>query len=132
MLAFGTPKWPGDRIAACKTRLVDRWCDINLETSTKRPNGRGTRLFPEPDHDARLIGEYLGSIPLVGFFAAGEVGPSAARTSCTASPRASCCLKLVLCERLILGLGGWGRASARPQLFRGWGLTSFDPSHPNS
>ena len=38
-------------------------------------NGRGTRLFPEPDHDARLIGEYLGNIPLAGFFAAGEVGP---------------------------------------------------------
>ena len=38
-------------------------------------NGRGTRLFPEPDHDARLVGEYLGDIPLAGFFAAGEIGP---------------------------------------------------------
>jgi small ligand-binding sensory domain FIST len=38
-------------------------------------NGRGTRLFPEPHHDAGLVREYLGDIPLAGFFAAGELGP---------------------------------------------------------
>jgi small ligand-binding sensory domain FIST len=38
-------------------------------------NGRGTRLFPEPHHDAGLIRHYLGDIPLAGFFAAGELGP---------------------------------------------------------
>jgi small ligand-binding sensory domain FIST len=38
-------------------------------------NGRGTRLFPEPDHDAALISEMLGKIPVAGFFAAGELGP---------------------------------------------------------
>lgn len=38
-------------------------------------NGRGTQLFPEPHHDARLVREYLGDIPLAGFFAAGEIGP---------------------------------------------------------
>jgi small ligand-binding sensory domain FIST len=38
-------------------------------------NGRGTRLFPEPDHDASVIGETLGRIPVAGFFAAGELGP---------------------------------------------------------
>jgi small ligand-binding sensory domain FIST len=38
-------------------------------------NGRGTRLFPEPHHDALVIREYLGNIPLAGFFAAGEIGP---------------------------------------------------------
>jgi small ligand-binding sensory domain FIST len=38
-------------------------------------NGRGTRLFPEPHHDAHVIREYLGDIPLAGFFAAGEIGP---------------------------------------------------------
>ena len=37
-------------------------------------NGRGTRLFPSPHHDAALIEEYLG-IPLAGIFAAGEIGP---------------------------------------------------------
>ncbi len=38
-------------------------------------NGRGTRLFPEPHHDALAIREALGEIPLAGFFAAGELGP---------------------------------------------------------
>lgn len=38
-------------------------------------NGRGTRLFPESHHDAATIRQILGSIPLAGFFAAGELGP---------------------------------------------------------
>jgi small ligand-binding sensory domain FIST len=38
-------------------------------------NGRGTRLFAEPHHDARAIRAEAGSIPLAGFFAAGELGP---------------------------------------------------------
>jgi small ligand-binding sensory domain FIST len=38
-------------------------------------NGRGTRLFPTPDHDARLVSSYLGDVPLAGFFCAGEFGP---------------------------------------------------------
>jgi small ligand-binding sensory domain FIST len=38
-------------------------------------NGRGTRLFPTPDHDARLVTSYLGGVPLAGFFCAGELGP---------------------------------------------------------
>jgi small ligand-binding sensory domain FIST len=38
-------------------------------------NGRGTRLFPEPHHDAHLIAETWTSMPLAGFFAAGELGP---------------------------------------------------------
>ena len=38
-------------------------------------NGRGTRLFPEPHHDARNIRAEAGAIPLAGFFAQGEVGP---------------------------------------------------------
>jgi small ligand-binding sensory domain FIST len=38
-------------------------------------NGRGTRLFSEPHHDATSIGVTLGDIPLGGFFAAGELGP---------------------------------------------------------
>jgi small ligand-binding sensory domain FIST len=40
-------------------------------------NGRGSRLFPEPHHDAKLLQEYLGDIPLAGFFAGGELGPIA-------------------------------------------------------
>jgi small ligand-binding sensory domain FIST len=38
-------------------------------------NGRGSRLFKQPDHDARTIRQELGDVPLAGFFAAGELGP---------------------------------------------------------
>ena len=38
-------------------------------------NGRGARMFDEPDHDARLISDCLQGLPLAGFFAAGELGP---------------------------------------------------------
>jgi small ligand-binding sensory domain FIST len=38
-------------------------------------NGRGSRMFPTPDHDAKLVSSYLGGAPLAGFFAAGEFGP---------------------------------------------------------
>jgi small ligand-binding sensory domain FIST len=38
-------------------------------------NGRGSRLFEEPDHDARLVSQALGDAPLAGFFCAGELGP---------------------------------------------------------
>jgi len=38
-------------------------------------NGRGSRLFSEPDHDAGLLAKMLGGIPVAGFFCAGELGP---------------------------------------------------------
>jgi small ligand-binding sensory domain FIST len=38
-------------------------------------NGRGTRLFEEPDHDVSVIHEVFGPIPVAGFFAMGEIGP---------------------------------------------------------
>ncbi len=38
-------------------------------------NGRGTRLFDEPDTEARLVRDELGDVPLAGCFAAGEIGP---------------------------------------------------------
>jgi small ligand-binding sensory domain FIST len=38
-------------------------------------NGRGSRLFSGPDHDAGLIAKMLGKIPVAGFFCAGELGP---------------------------------------------------------
>jgi small ligand-binding sensory domain FIST len=37
--------------------------------------GRGTRMFAEPDHDAGLLAQALGQIPLAGFFCDGELGP---------------------------------------------------------
>lgn len=38
-------------------------------------NGRGTRLFSEPHHDASTVQNISGDIPLAGLFAAGEYGP---------------------------------------------------------
>jgi small ligand-binding sensory domain FIST len=38
-------------------------------------NGRGTRLFDQPNHDAGVIRAEAGPIPLAGFFAQGELGP---------------------------------------------------------
>jgi len=38
-------------------------------------NGRGSRLFPEPDHDAAMVASFLGGVPTAGFFCAGELGP---------------------------------------------------------
>jgi small ligand-binding sensory domain FIST len=42
-------------------------------------NGRGSRLFDEPHHDARVLSDLLGPVPLAGFFAAGEIGPVGGR-----------------------------------------------------
>jgi small ligand-binding sensory domain FIST len=38
-------------------------------------NGRGSRLFGKPNHDATAIRAETGDIPLAGFFAQGELGP---------------------------------------------------------
>jgi small ligand-binding sensory domain FIST len=42
-------------------------------------NGRGTRLFSEPDHDAGLLAAVLGEIPVGGSSCAGELGPVGGR-----------------------------------------------------
>ncbi|MPY96611.1 MAG: hypothetical protein GEU97_01165 [Actinophytocola sp.] len=44
-------------------------------------NGRGSRMFDVSDHDASLIADVLGGIPVAGFFAAGELGPVAGRNA---------------------------------------------------
>lgn len=38
-------------------------------------NGRGSRLFPLPDHDASMVAEHLRGAALAGFNCAGEIGP---------------------------------------------------------
>jgi small ligand-binding sensory domain FIST len=43
-------------------------------------NGRGSRLFGEPHHDVAAIERAFGSLPLAGFFAAGELGPIGGRS----------------------------------------------------
>ena len=40
-------------------------------------NGRGSRLFGTPNHDAGLVQEQLGSTAITGFFGHGELGPVA-------------------------------------------------------
>jgi small ligand-binding sensory domain FIST len=42
-------------------------------------NGRGTAMFPSPDHDARAVAEAIGSPALAGFFCGGEIGPVGGR-----------------------------------------------------
>ncbi len=41
--------------------------------------GRGQGLFGTPNHDAGMASAQLGSIPLAGFFAQGEIGPVGGR-----------------------------------------------------
>jgi small ligand-binding sensory domain FIST len=42
-------------------------------------NGRGTRLFGQPHHDAGVLGAEVGPVPVAGLFAAGEFGPVGGR-----------------------------------------------------
>lgn len=42
-------------------------------------NGRGSRMFGVPDHDAAVLAEELGPLAVAGFFAAGELGPIGGR-----------------------------------------------------
>jgi small ligand-binding sensory domain FIST len=42
-------------------------------------NGRGTRMFDQPHHDALAVAAAFGPIPLAGFFAQGELGPIGAQ-----------------------------------------------------
>ena len=61
--------------------------EADLAANPRRPggallfscNGRGTRLFPQPNHDAMAIRQLAGAIPLAGFFAQGELGPVGGR-----------------------------------------------------
>ena len=38
-------------------------------------NGRGTRLFGAPHHDADVVASSLAEAPVAGMFCAGELGP---------------------------------------------------------
>jgi small ligand-binding sensory domain FIST len=38
-------------------------------------NGRGVGLFGTADHDARVLDEEMGPLPVAGFFCNGEIGP---------------------------------------------------------
>ena len=38
-------------------------------------NGRGTQMWPKPGHDAGVLHEFFGEVPVAGFFCGGEFGP---------------------------------------------------------
>ncbi len=38
-------------------------------------NGRGSQMWPEPNHDITVVREVLGDVPIAGMFCAGEFGP---------------------------------------------------------
>ena len=42
-------------------------------------NGRGTRLFDQPNHDAGLLASQFSDLPTAGLFAQGEIGPIGGR-----------------------------------------------------
>jgi small ligand-binding sensory domain FIST len=44
-------------------------------------NGRGQHLFGIPDHDAGVVEQLLGPLPVAGAFCAGEIGPIGGRNS---------------------------------------------------
>lgn len=52
--------------------LKDRQADGALVFTC---NGRGTRLFGAPDHDATIVSDELAGAPLAGMSCAGEIGP---------------------------------------------------------
>lgn len=71
------------RDAATADEELRSLLETSLATLPGRPagallftcNGRGSRMFPTPNHDAQLVSSYLGGVPLAGFFCAGELGP---------------------------------------------------------
>jgi small ligand-binding sensory domain FIST len=71
------------RDAASADEDLHALLQLDLSAHARKPagallftcNGRGTRLFPQPDHDAGVLRREAGAIPLAGFFAQGELGP---------------------------------------------------------
>ena len=71
------------RDAATADEDLHELLQIDVNAHDRRPagallftcNGRGTRLFDSPDHDAATIQSEVGAIPVAGFFAQGELGP---------------------------------------------------------
>jgi small ligand-binding sensory domain FIST len=71
------------RDAATADEDLHALLQLDLSAHERKPNaallfscnGRGSRLFAEPHHDARVLCAEAGPIPLAGFFAQGELGP---------------------------------------------------------
>ena len=71
------------RDAATADEDLHALLQLDVHAHEKRPaaallfscNGRGSRLFDRPNHDAGAVRAEAGEIPLAGFFAQGELGP---------------------------------------------------------
>jgi small ligand-binding sensory domain FIST len=60
--------------------LRDRLQGVDADTALVFTcNGRGHRLFGEPDHDAALVSEAVHAQAVAGMFCAGEIGPVGGR-----------------------------------------------------
>ncbi|MBX9667198.1 MAG: FIST C-terminal domain-containing protein [Candidatus Obscuribacterales bacterium] len=63
--------------------LLKRYRDEKLDGATKSVKGallfsclgRGAHLYGRPNHDSECFRDYLGQVPLGGFFCNGEIGP---------------------------------------------------------
>ncbi|NEO85943.1 MAG: hypothetical protein F6J87_17065 [Spirulina sp. SIO3F2] len=58
----------------------ERWGKQSLGTLMFACLGRGEGLYGEANFDSRLFQEYLGTIPVGGFFCNGEIGPVGGNT----------------------------------------------------
>jgi len=71
------------RDAATADEDLHALLQLDVNAHEKRPaaalvfscNGRGSRLFDQPNHDAAAVRAEAGDIPTAGFFAQGELGP---------------------------------------------------------
>ncbi|MEU9017622.1 FIST N-terminal domain-containing protein [Actinomadura sp. NPDC048394] len=62
------------------TALLDRFDLAPVEGALLIScNGRGQAMFPDSDHDAKVLDRAFGPAGVGGFFAAGEIGPVAGR-----------------------------------------------------
>ncbi|MCB1079027.1 MAG: FIST C-terminal domain-containing protein, partial [Verrucomicrobiae bacterium] len=59
-----------DQCAGAQTRYGQPFAALLFSCA-----GRGVRMFETPNHDAGVIEDVFGRIPLAGFFCNGEVGP---------------------------------------------------------
>lgn len=64
--------------ASADADLIERLASVDADADAALVftcNGRGTRLFGRPDHDAELVHHAVDGGPVAGMFCAGEIGP---------------------------------------------------------
>lgn len=63
-------------VRATRERLQSEPAGVLLFTC----NGRGSHMFPTPDHDASVLAEGFDNAPVAGLFCNGEIGPVGGRS----------------------------------------------------